>query len=190
MYKNQSDAATHAQYQHQAKYDTRLSVCRAGSFQGLERGRQVPVLLTVFFFLMYSVYCERHFFFAPFGIYLHQWVFQKLQLHLTFGLAYGLTKKKVQINSKLNSNSYYYLEIVYSNHKPRVTDVLSHQLLSYRIKPVRSFQWSQCILSWWSSIIFWLSKLCPFALVLRHMSKDKHFTSVKLAKRSRNVVFK
>ena len=24
-----------------------------------------------FFFLMYSVYCERHFFFAPFGIYLH-----------------------------------------------------------------------------------------------------------------------
>ena len=35
MYKNQSDAATHAQYQHQAKYDTRLSVCkkRANKFQ-------------------------------------------------------------------------------------------------------------------------------------------------------------
>ena len=37
-----------------------------------------------------------------------------------------LDKKKVQINSKLNSNSYYYLEIVYSNHKPTVTDVLNH----------------------------------------------------------------
>ena len=34
---------------------------------------------------MYSVCYERDFFFAPFGIYLHEWVFQKLQLHLSFG---------------------------------------------------------------------------------------------------------
>lgn len=163
MYKNQSDAATHAQYQHQAKYDTRLSVCRAGSFQGLERGRQVPVLLTVFFFF----FKKRHFFFRSIWNLFALVGFSKTSTAFDLRASFWLDKKKVQINSKLNSNSYYYLEIIYSNHKPTVTDVLSHQFLSYRIKPVRSFQWSQSILSWWSNIIFWLSKLCPFTLVQR-----------------------
>ena len=66
----------------------------SGQFLGSRERPLGSSFIDCFFFFMYSVYCERHFFFAPFGIYLHQWVFQKLQLHLTFGLAYGLTKKK------------------------------------------------------------------------------------------------
>lgn len=79
-----------------------------------------------FFFLMYSVYCERHFFFRSIWNLFALVGFSKTSTAFDLRASFWLDKKKVQINSKLNSNSYYYLEIIYSNHKPTVTDVLSH----------------------------------------------------------------
>ena len=43
----------------------------SGQFLGSRERPLVSSFIDCFFFFMYSVYCERHFFFAPFGIYLH-----------------------------------------------------------------------------------------------------------------------
>ena len=95
----------------------------SGQFLGPRERPLGSSLIDCFFFFFFK---KRHFFFRSIWNLFALVGFSKTSTAFDLRASFWLDKKKVQINSKLNSNSYYYLEIIYSNHKPTVTDVLSH----------------------------------------------------------------
>lgn len=107
----------------------------SGQFLGSRERPLVSSFIDCFFFVfLCTAYIVKGTFFSLHLEFICTSGFFKNFNCIDLRASFWLDKKKKQINSKLNSNSYYYLEIIYSNHKPTVTDVLSH------IKPVRSFQ--------------------------------------------------
>lgn len=96
----------------------------SGQFLGSRERPLVSSFIDCFFFVfLCTAYIVKG---TPFWNLFALVGFSKTSTAFDLRASFWLDKKKKQINSKLNSNSYYYLEIIYSNHKPTVTDVLSH----------------------------------------------------------------
>ena len=99
----------------------------SGQFLGSRERPLVSSFIDCFFFYVQRILWKALFFRSIWNLFALVG-FSKTSTAFDLRASFWLDKKtwNVQINSKLNSNSYYYLEIIYSNHKPTVTDVLSH----------------------------------------------------------------